>query len=144
MQRRDFIELFEIMAGLPVTIRLLDPPLHDSCPNPSMKFSSSPTISIAPDICAPVSASCRSSTHAGPSPAAPCRVYPEIARCRPAHFRPPPMWPEIWQGADPEIMIPLVVGKLEFDYVRAPSMRLPRSGATGIRPRGFLSRGHHD
>ncbi|HBH41738.1 MAG TPA: hypothetical protein DDW26_07505, partial [Rhizobiales bacterium] len=27
-QRQDFIELFEIMAGLPVTIRLLDPPLH--------------------------------------------------------------------------------------------------------------------
>ncbi|MCC6206243.1 MAG: pyruvate, phosphate dikinase, partial [Hyphomicrobiales bacterium] len=28
MQRSDFLELFEIMAGLPVTIRLLDPPLH--------------------------------------------------------------------------------------------------------------------
>ena len=29
MQRQDFIELFKIMAGLPVTIRLLDPPLHE-------------------------------------------------------------------------------------------------------------------
>jgi len=32
MQRRDFVELFDIMAGLPVTIRLLDPPLHEFLP----------------------------------------------------------------------------------------------------------------
>ena len=32
MQRRDFAELFAIMAGLPVTIRLLDPPLHEFLP----------------------------------------------------------------------------------------------------------------
>ena len=32
MQRDDFTELFEIMAGLPVTIRLLDPPLHEFLP----------------------------------------------------------------------------------------------------------------
>ncbi len=33
MQRQDFVELFKIMAGLPVTIRLLDPPLHEFLPN---------------------------------------------------------------------------------------------------------------
>ena len=33
MQRRDFVELFEIMSGLPVTIRLLDPPLHEFLPH---------------------------------------------------------------------------------------------------------------
>ena len=33
MQRRDFEELFTIMAGLPVTIRLLDPPLHECLPH---------------------------------------------------------------------------------------------------------------
>lgn len=33
MQRSDFEELFEIMAGLPVTIRLLDPPLHEFLPH---------------------------------------------------------------------------------------------------------------
>jgi pyruvate,orthophosphate dikinase len=33
MQRGDFIELFEIMKGLPVTIRLLDPPLHEFLPH---------------------------------------------------------------------------------------------------------------
>ena len=33
MQREDFVELFEIMGGLPVTIRLLDPPLHEFLPH---------------------------------------------------------------------------------------------------------------
>ena len=33
MQRADFVELFEIMGGLPVTIRLLDPPLHEFLPH---------------------------------------------------------------------------------------------------------------
>ncbi|TPW04792.1 MAG: pyruvate phosphate dikinase [Alphaproteobacteria bacterium] len=32
MQRADFVGLFEVMAGLPVTIRLLDPPLHEFLP----------------------------------------------------------------------------------------------------------------
>ncbi len=33
MQRDDFVELFEIMAGCPLTIRLLDPPLHEFLPH---------------------------------------------------------------------------------------------------------------
>jgi pyruvate, orthophosphate dikinase len=33
MQRQDFIELFSIMSGLPVTVRLLDPPLHEFLPH---------------------------------------------------------------------------------------------------------------
>src|SRR6516164_9426509 len=33
MQRADFVELFEIMKGLPVTVRLLDPPLHEFLPH---------------------------------------------------------------------------------------------------------------
>ena len=32
-QKSDFVELFEIMAGLPVTVRLLDPPLHEFIPH---------------------------------------------------------------------------------------------------------------
>ncbi|WP_332679140.1 pyruvate, phosphate dikinase, partial [Brevundimonas sp.] len=32
-QKADFVELFEIMAGLPVTVRLLDPPLHEFIPH---------------------------------------------------------------------------------------------------------------
>ncbi|MBE3085007.1 MAG: pyruvate, phosphate dikinase [Bacteroidetes bacterium] len=31
-QKQDFIEIFEVMQGLPVTIRLLDPPLHEFLP----------------------------------------------------------------------------------------------------------------
>ncbi len=33
MQRADFVELYEIMQGMPVTIRLLDPPLHEFLPH---------------------------------------------------------------------------------------------------------------
>ena len=33
LQRQDFVELFEAMDGLPVTVRLLDPPLHEFLPN---------------------------------------------------------------------------------------------------------------
>ncbi|PZO00799.1 MAG: pyruvate, phosphate dikinase [Alphaproteobacteria bacterium] len=32
-QKSDFVELFTIMAGLPVTVRLLDPPLHEFIPH---------------------------------------------------------------------------------------------------------------
>ena len=32
MQRKDFVGLFKVMDGLPVTIRLLDPPLHEFLP----------------------------------------------------------------------------------------------------------------
>jgi pyruvate,orthophosphate dikinase len=38
-QRSDFAEIFEIMAGLPVTIRLLDPPLHEFLPREEGEFS---------------------------------------------------------------------------------------------------------
>ena len=35
MQRQDFIDIFNVMEGLPVTIRLLDPPLHEFLPHKS-------------------------------------------------------------------------------------------------------------
>jgi pyruvate,orthophosphate dikinase len=38
-QRADFTEIFEIMAGLPVTIRLLDPPLHEFLPHEEDEFA---------------------------------------------------------------------------------------------------------
>ena len=38
-QRSDFAEIFEIMAGLPVTIRLLDPPLHEFLPHEEAEFA---------------------------------------------------------------------------------------------------------
>jgi len=38
-QRSDFAEIFTIMAGLPVTIRLLDPPLHEFLPHEDAEFA---------------------------------------------------------------------------------------------------------
>jgi pyruvate,orthophosphate dikinase len=38
-QRADFTEIFEVMAGLPVTIRLLDPPLHEFLPHEETEFA---------------------------------------------------------------------------------------------------------
>ncbi|MET0238972.1 MAG: pyruvate, phosphate dikinase [Sphingobium sp.] len=38
-QRADFTEIFEVMAGLPVTIRLLDPPLHEFLPHGDSEFA---------------------------------------------------------------------------------------------------------
>ena len=37
-QRSDFIEIFEVMVGLPCTIRLLDPPLHEFLPHEESEF----------------------------------------------------------------------------------------------------------
>ncbi|MEQ9640606.1 MAG: pyruvate, phosphate dikinase [Alphaproteobacteria bacterium] len=39
MQRADFVELFTIMAGLPVTVRLLDPPLHEFLPHTDQELA---------------------------------------------------------------------------------------------------------
>ncbi|WP_373473830.1 pyruvate, phosphate dikinase [Sphingorhabdus lacus] len=38
-QRKDFTAIFEVMAGLPVTIRLLDPPLHEFLPHQESEFA---------------------------------------------------------------------------------------------------------
>ncbi|WP_068076674.1 pyruvate, phosphate dikinase [Novosphingobium lentum] len=38
-QRADFQSIFEVMAGLPVTIRLLDPPLHEFLPHSDAEFA---------------------------------------------------------------------------------------------------------
>ncbi len=42
LQERDFTELLEVMEGLPVTIRLLDPPLHEFLPRPDHLEEGSP------------------------------------------------------------------------------------------------------
>ena len=42
MQRQDFVELFTIMRGLPVTIRLLDPPLNEFLPKRTRRSPRSP------------------------------------------------------------------------------------------------------
>jgi len=49
-QRDDFAQIFLVMAGLPVTIRLLDPPLHEFLPHGDAEFAElSETIGIGVD-----------------------------------------------------------------------------------------------
>ncbi len=38
MQKADFVDLFKIMQGLPITVRLLDPPLHEFLPRETSEF----------------------------------------------------------------------------------------------------------
>ena len=50
MQRQDFIELFEIMTGYPVTVRLLDPPLHEFLPHEAGEIEAvAAALGMAPD-----------------------------------------------------------------------------------------------
>jgi pyruvate, orthophosphate dikinase len=52
-QRRDFIGIFEAMNGLPVTIRLLDPPLHEFVPHdPAKQAELAKKIGISPEAVA--------------------------------------------------------------------------------------------
>ncbi|MDP4008084.1 MAG: pyruvate, phosphate dikinase [Candidatus Peregrinibacteria bacterium] len=39
MQKQDFIDIFKVMDGLPVTVRLLDPPLHEFLPSTEEKIA---------------------------------------------------------------------------------------------------------
>ena len=43
-QRKDFIEIFKIMNGLPVTVRLLDPPLHEFLPRTDKEINDVATV----------------------------------------------------------------------------------------------------
>ena len=103
MQRQDFIELFEIMAGLPVTIRLLDPPLHEFLPKSEHEILElAHDLSIAPEYLAhPCRRTAGVQPHARPPRRAPCRVL--SGNCRdagPRHFRSHRRCrQEIWQGA---------------------------------------------
>jgi len=38
-QKKDFVEIFKIMSGLPVTVRLLDPPLHEFLPRTAKEIN---------------------------------------------------------------------------------------------------------
>ena len=49
MQREDFKGIFEVMSGFPITIRLLDPPLHEFLPKEEKDYNE---VSIAMNVCA--------------------------------------------------------------------------------------------
>jgi pyruvate,orthophosphate dikinase len=123
MQRSDFLELFEIMAGLPVTIRLLDPPLHEFLPKTEEEL-----VEVAAGM-GVSSDKLRQRTealhefnpmlgHRG------CRLavsYPEIAEMQARAIFEAAV--EAGRRAGklvvPEIMVPLVGLKKELDYVKA-------------------------
>ncbi len=123
MQRSDFLELFEIMAGLPVTIRLLDPPLHEFLPKTEEEIA---------EVAASMNVSAeklrrRTETlhefnpmlgHRG------CRLavsYPEIAemQARAIFEAAVEAGRKAGKLVVPEIMVPLVGIVKELDYVKA-------------------------
>ena len=123
MQRSDFVELFEIMAGLPVTIRLLDPPLHEFLPKTEKEFDEVAAVLGVP------AEKLRQRTealhefnpmlgHRG------CRLaisYPEIAEMQTRAIFEAAIEAAQADGRPvvPEIMVPLVGLKKELDYVKA-------------------------
>ncbi|MCQ4632027.1 pyruvate, phosphate dikinase [Shinella sp. CPCC 100929] len=123
MQRSDFVELFEIMHGLPVTIRLLDPPLHEFLPKSDEEIAE---VAAALAIDEAVLRR-RVDTlhefnpmlgHRG------CRLaisYPEIAEMQARAIFEAAAEAARTTGAAvvPEIMVPLVGLKAELDYVKA-------------------------
>ncbi len=122
MQRSDFVELFEIMAGLPVTIRLLDPPLHEFLPKSDEEIDE---VATAMDVSAD---KLRRRTealhefnpmlgHRG------CRLaisYPEIAEMQARAIFEAAIEAGRTTGrlVVPEVMVPLVGLKKEFDFVK--------------------------
>jgi pyruvate,orthophosphate dikinase len=122
MQRGDFAQLFEIMAGLPVTIRLLDPPLHEFLPQEAKEAAAvASALNVSPDkLRARVAELHEFNPMLGFRG---CRLairYPEITEMQAR---------AIFEGAIvaakktgvpvvPEIMIPLVAYRREFDLVR--------------------------
>ena len=93
MQRGDFVELFEIMEGLPVTIRLLDPPLHEFLPHGEDEIAEvAAAMGVDPKkLARPRAASCTSSTRCSASAAAaspsPIRRSPRCRRARSSRRR---------------------------------------------------------
>ena len=122
-QRADFMELFSIMHGLPVTIRLLDPPLHEFLPKSEEEIAE---VAQAMEM-EPLTLRRRVEAlhefnpmlgHRG------CRLaisYPEIAemQARAIFEAAVAAAKETGEPVDLEIMVPLVGLRSELDYVKA-------------------------
>jgi pyruvate,orthophosphate dikinase len=122
MQRDDFTEIFRIMTGLPVTIRLLDPPLHEFLPKSDAEFAemakaSGKDMATIRYRSAALHESNPMLGHRG------CRLaitYPEICemQARAIFEAAVAAQQETREPVCPEIMIPLIVTKKEFDILR--------------------------
>jgi pyruvate,orthophosphate dikinase len=123
MQRADFLELFEIMAGLPVTIRLLDPPLHEFLPHSDEEIAEvAAAMKVSPDKLRQRTEALHEFNpmlgHRG------CRLavsYPEIAEMQARAIFEAAVEAGKLTGSPvvPEVMVPLVGLKEELDYVKA-------------------------
>jgi len=123
MQRNDFVELFKIMAGLPVTIRLLDPPLHEFLPNSDAEMQE---VAKAAGIdVAKVQHRAMQLHEANPMLGhRGCRLgisYPEIyeMQARAIFEAAVAVFQETGETVIPEIMIPLAGTKKELDILKA-------------------------
>src|SRR5258705_1382314 len=123
MQRGDFTELFEIMKGLPVTIRLLDPPLHEFLPHTEEEVRE-----VAEAMkTEPRKLKERAAELAEFNPMLGfrgCRLaiaYPEIAEMQARAIFEAAVEAGKRTGAPvvPEVMVPLIATKMEFDLVKA-------------------------
>jgi len=123
MQRQDFIELFKIMRGLPVTIRLLDPPLHEFLPNTREEMAEvAAAAGVSVDAVQARAAQLHESNpmlgHRG------CRLgitYPEIyeMQARAIFEAAAAVHKEIGETVEAEIMIPLVSIPKELALMKA-------------------------
>jgi pyruvate,orthophosphate dikinase len=121
-QRGDFVEIFRVMAGLPVTIRLLDPPLHEFLPHGEEEFAevaaaSGVGIEALRRRAAELAESNPMLGHRG------CRLgitWPEIYEMQVrAIFEAALEVAAASQPPIPEIMVPLVATREELRLVRA-------------------------
>ena len=123
LQRQDFIELFEIMAGLPVTIRLLDPPLHEFLPKTDHEIVAlAEELGIATEyLRTRVSELQESNPMLGHRGVRLMISYPEIVtmQARAIFEAIVEVARKYGKAPIPEIMIPLVFGKAELDEVKA-------------------------
>ncbi len=123
MQSRDFASLFEIMQGLPVTIRLLDPPLHEFLPKTDEELAEvAAAMGADPERLRDRALALEEFNpmlgHRG------CRLlvsYPEIAEMQARAIFEAAAEAAKATGAPvvPEIMVPLVGIKAELDLVRS-------------------------
>ncbi|MFN0191600.1 MAG: pyruvate, phosphate dikinase [Aestuariivirga sp.] len=123
MQRKDFVELFEIMAGLPVTIRLLDPPLHEFLPHADHEIEEVAD-AMGTDVealRARVSELHEFNPMLGHRGVRLAVSYPEIAemQARAIFEAVVEVGRKTGKPPIPEIMVPLVATKSELDHTRA-------------------------
>jgi pyruvate,orthophosphate dikinase len=123
MQRADFVELFEIMQGLPVTIRLLDPPLHEFLPHSDEEIAEVAVAMKAPP--AKLADRARELHEFNPMLGfRGCRLaiaYPEIAEMQARAIFEASIEAAKRTGRPvvPEVMVPLIATKAEFDLVKS-------------------------